>query len=122
MDYPARGAGAAVVQAGGDGNLLVWSDGEYRLPLIPVVSVDATGAGDALAAALAVQLAEERSLPEAGRFANAATALTTVTLGAQAALPRRNEVLALLAERGAAARTEAGTNAVEQSLRPRGGR
>jgi ribokinase len=83
---------------------VVWSGGEYWLPLIPVVSVDATGAGDAFAAALAVQLAEERSLPEAGRFASAAAALATMKLGAQAALPRRTEVLALLAERSAAAR------------------
>ena len=108
----ARGAGAAVVQAGGEGNLLVWSSGEYWLPHIPVVSVDATGAGDAFAAALAVQLAEECSLPEAGRFASAAAALATMKLGAQAALPGRAEVLALLAEQGAAARTGAGANTV----------
>jgi len=96
----ARGVGAAAVQAGGEGNLLVWSGGECWLPLIPVVAVDATGAGDAFAGALAVQLAEGRPLPEAGQFANAAAALTTMKLGAQSALPRRNEVLALLTERG----------------------
>jgi ribokinase len=95
-----RGVRAAAVQAGDEGNLLVSHDGEYWLPKIPVASVDATGAGDAFAAAIAVMLAEGRSLEEAGRFANAA-ALTTTALGAQAALPRRENVLALLA-RGAA--------------------
>src|SRR5207248_2224845 len=66
-----RGVRAAAVQAGGEGNLLVSHDHEYWLPKIPVASVDATGAGDAFAAAIAVMLAEGRSLEEAGRFANA---------------------------------------------------
>jgi ribokinase len=52
-------------------------------------------------------LAEGRSLAEAGRFASAAAALTTTKLGAQAALPRREEVVALIGrtspERDAAA-------------------
>lgn len=96
----ARGAGAAVVQAGGEGNLVVWSDGAHWLPVIPVLSVDATGAGDAFAAALATMLAEGRSLPEAGEFASAAAALATTKLGAQAGLPRLDEVLALLTQLG----------------------
>jgi ribokinase len=96
----ARGVAVAVVQAGPEGNLMMWRDGECWLPLIPVESVDATGAGDAFAAALAVALAEGRALPEAGRIASAAAALTTMKLGAQAALPRRDEVLALLARAG----------------------
>jgi ribokinase len=95
-----RGVGAAVVQAGDAGNLLVWRAGERLFPKIPVKSVDATGAGDAFAAALAVMIAEGRTLDEAGSFASAAAALTTTKLGAQAALPRRDEVLALMA-RGA---------------------
>jgi ribokinase len=91
-----RGVGTAVVQAGSEGDLMVWGGGECWLPRIPVKSVDATGAGDAFAAAFAVMLAEGRALPEAGRFASGAAALTTTKLGAQAALPRREEVLALL--------------------------
>ncbi len=62
-------------------------------------SVDTTGAGDAFAAALAVMLAQGRSLAEAADFANAAAALATTKVGAQAALPRREEVEALLAHR-----------------------
>ena len=56
------------------------------------------GAGDAYAAAFAVALAEGRSLPAAARFANAAAALKTTRLGAQAGLPHRQEVLALAGE------------------------
>jgi ribokinase len=91
-----RGAGAAIVQAGESGNILVTPDEQHFLPRIPIESVDATGAGDAFAAALAASLAEARSLPEAAAFGSAAAALATTKLGAQAALPRREEVLRLL--------------------------
>jgi ribokinase len=91
-----RGAKAAIVQAGGDGDLAVWNDGERWLPKLAVESVDATGAGDAFAAALAVQLAEGKSIAEAASFANAAAALATTKLGAQAGLPTRAAVQDLL--------------------------
>lgn len=94
-----RGLKAVAIQAGDEGDVLVWREGERWLPRLPVESVDATGAGDAFAAALAVALAEGHSLAEAGVFANAAAALTTIRLGAQAALPRRQEVEALLAHK-----------------------
>lgn len=91
-----RGAGAAAVQAGEDGDLLSWNGGELWLPRFEVPRVDATGAGDAFASALAVALAEGRSLREAGPFASAAAALATTILGAQASLPRRADLLAFL--------------------------
>jgi ribokinase len=53
--------------------------------------------GANFAAALAVGPGEQRSPEDAGRFASAATALATTRLGAQASLPRRREVAALLA-------------------------
>lgn len=93
-----RGVKAVAIQGGDRGNLLVWQEDEQWLPQIEVERVDATGAGDALAAALAVALAEGRPMTEAGPFANAAAALTTTKLGAQAALPRREAVLALVAQ------------------------
>ena len=97
-----RGVGAVAVQAGDEGNLLVWPGGECWMPKIPVKSVDATGAGDALAGGLAVMLAEGRPLEEAGPFANAAAALKTTAVGAQAGLPRRDAVLRLLGEHAGA--------------------
>jgi ribokinase len=93
-----RGVGAVAVQAGSEGNLLVWPGGEYLLPLIPVKSIDATGSGDAFCAALAVAMSEGLSLTEAGPFASAAAAHAATKLGAQAGLPRREELLALLAK------------------------
>lgn len=99
------------------GNLVVWrSDlfragkemekcspakaGELWLPRLRVKVIDATGAGDAFAAALAVALAEGQPIPSAAAFANAAAALATTKLGAQEALPRRAAILALLRRTG----------------------
>ncbi len=91
-----RGVDAVAVQAGEEGNLIVTSDDEYWFPIIPVRSIDATGAGDAFAAALAVALLEERSWQEAGAWASAAAALKTTKLGAQAGLPTRDQVFTLV--------------------------
>lgn len=93
-----RGARAAVVQAGDAGNLLRHAGGELFLPRVPVRGVDATGAGDALAGALAARLAAGDSLERATRFAHAAAALATTGFGAQDPLPRRGAVQALLEE------------------------
>jgi ribokinase len=90
------GVAAAAIQAGDEGNLLVWDEGERFLPRVVVKSVDATGAGDAFAAALAVTLGEGWGFAEAGRFANAAAALATTVVGAQSGLPTRAEVERLL--------------------------
>jgi ribokinase len=95
-----RGVKAAAVDTGSGGNLLVWREGEAWLPHYSVESVDATGAGDAFAAALAVMLAENRPWLEAGQFASAAAALATTKLGAQAGLARREEVCEFLEQRG----------------------
>jgi ribokinase len=91
-----RGVRAVAMQAGDDGNLLVWHGGTQLLPKLPVKSVDATGAGDAFIAALAVGIAEGRAFIEAGWMANGAAALATTKLGAQTALPRRKELSKLL--------------------------
>ena len=91
-----RGVSVVGIQAGDEGNLLVWrEEGRERdcfLPRVPVESVDQTGAGDAFVAALAVMRAEGRSWEEAGRFASAAAALTTTRFGAYPALPHRADV------------------------------
>src|SRR5262249_37637718 len=57
---------------------------------------DTTAAGDVFNAALAVALAEERPLPDALRFANAAAAISVTRAGAPASVPARAEVEAFL--------------------------
>jgi ribokinase len=91
-----RGIRIVAVQAGDEGNLLLWDEQEIWLPKIKVPAVDLTGAGDAFAAALAVMIAEGQPPEIAGPFCNAAAALTTTKLGAQPALPRRRDVEALV--------------------------
>jgi ribokinase len=91
-------------QAGEEGNWLLWADEQIWLPKLPVKSVDATGAGDAFAAALAVAIAEGLPSASAGQFCNAAAALTTTKLGAQPALPRRQDVEELMKRMSAAYR------------------
>lgn len=95
-DLLRRGARSVAVQAGEHGDLILSGNLELWLPRFEVKRLDATGAGDAFASALAVCLAEGRPLEEAGPFASAAAALATTVLGAQASLPRRAAVLELL--------------------------
>jgi ribokinase len=57
--------------------------------------VDATAAGDTFNGALAVALAEGKTVGEAIAFANAAASLSVTRFGAQASIPTRAEVEAL---------------------------
>jgi ribokinase len=92
----AWGVRIAALQAGDKGDLLVTAQSELLLKRLKVKSIDATGAGDAFAAGLAVGLAEGLSLEEIGRLANATAALSTTKVGAQEALPTRAAVERLL--------------------------
>jgi ribokinase len=91
-----RGVGAACI-ATKDGDLLVFGADEAWLPHQHVASIDATGAGDAFVAGIAVGLAENRSLTDAAWLGCVASALKTTRVGAQAGLPRRDEVDSFLA-------------------------
>ena len=78
-----------------------WMADEHRslhFPAHKVAAVDATAAGDTFNGALAVALAEDKSLGEAISFANAAAALSVTRLGAQASVPSREEVDLFLAQ------------------------
>jgi ribokinase len=87
-----QGPHAVALQAGDGGDLFVWPGGEKYLPHFKVNSVDATGAGDAFAAAMCVGIAEGKTLAEAGRMGSATAALKTLRLGAQAGLPTRRKL------------------------------
>ena len=92
------GCRKVVVKLGEAGALLVAPEVERWWPAFRVEVVDTTAAGDAFNAAFAVALAEGRSEDEAGRFACAAAARSTMAEGAQPAMPVRGEVEALLAD------------------------
>ncbi|MFI9273905.1 ribokinase [Kitasatospora sp. NPDC052896] len=78
-----------VVTLGGDG-VLVREEGAVTVLPAPVVrAVDTTGAGDTFCGALAVALAERRTLTEAARFAVRAAALSVGHTGARTGMPTR---------------------------------
>ena len=89
-----------VVTLGAQGAQVVSRDQTDLLPTFEVDVVDTTGAGDAFNAALAVGLAEGKSLEDAVRFANATAALCVTKAGAAGSAPRRAEVDAILAASG----------------------
>ena len=95
-ELQSAGASEAIVTLGADG--AVWCDenGCHHAPGFAVEAVDATAAGDAFAAGLAVSLAQEQPLMQAVRFACAAGALAACQPGAQASMPRLKDVQRLL--------------------------
>jgi ribokinase len=91
-----RGARHVIVKMGSKG--VYWTDGRTRefAAAYLVEPVDTVAAGDAFNGGLAVALAEARPLAEAIRWGLAAGALAVTKAGAQAAMPTRGELLALL--------------------------
>jgi ribokinase len=96
----ARGAGAVVVTLGARGAFASAEAFEGALPAFVVEPVDTTAAGDVFNGALAVALAEERPLPDALRFAQAAAAISVTRPGAQPSAPTRVEIEAFLGSNG----------------------
>jgi len=92
----ARPGRAAVVTLGAAG--AAWHEGDDAGTVAPpsVEAVDATGAGDAFCAALAIALAEGGSYPDAVAFGCAAGALAATREGAEPGLPQRAEVTRLM--------------------------
>lgn len=93
----ARGAGAVVVKLGARGSMLVKPDGCLMMPGFSVNAVDTTAAGDSFNAGLAFALSNGLDESASIRFANGVGALSTTALGAQSAMPSRNQVEQLLA-------------------------
>lgn len=88
-----RGVKSVVTTLGGEGVSIIEHDQEeVRLSAYHVDVLDTTAAGDSFVAALAVGLAEGKSLVDACQYANAVGALTVTKMGAQPSLPTRSEV------------------------------
>lgn len=92
----AAGASNVVLKLGSDGAIA--SDGQRteRIPGHAVPVTDATGAGDCFCGNLLARMAQEDTLFEAARWANAAAAIAVQGFGAVAPLPRPDQVKALL--------------------------
>ena len=88
----ARGPRTVIVTLGSEGCAVAHGGRTWRVPARRVAAIDATAAGDCFTGALAVALAEGRSLDDAIGFATTAAAISVTRLGAQPSLPRRSEV------------------------------
>jgi ribokinase len=92
----ARGAQNVIITMGARGAYVSGGGVRRLIPGYKVPAVDATGAGDAFNGALAVAVAERKSLFAAAAFANAAAALSVTRLGAQSSAPVRKEIEQML--------------------------
>jgi ribokinase len=88
----AMGPRIVIVTLGPSGSLFCDATGVHRVEPFPVTAIDSTGAGDAFVGALAVGMARGLETATAIRFANAAGAAASTSLGAQAALPRLDDL------------------------------
>ncbi len=95
-----KGVKAVVITLGAEGAMIITEGYERHVGTFAVNVVDTTGAGDAFNGALAVALAEGKSLEEAVLFGNAAASIKVTRLGAQEGLPTREEVERFLKKRG----------------------
>ncbi len=86
------GARAVVVTLGALGFVAATAAETIRGAAFPVAAVDTVGAGDAFNGSLAAAVAEGRTLKIALRRASAAASLSVMTLGAQAGMPRRDQI------------------------------
>jgi sugar/nucleoside kinase (ribokinase family) len=94
-----RGLGTktVIVKLGAQGCFVESPQGAFTSPGFPVHPVDTTGAGDCFAAAFLAAFLRGHPLAEAARYANAAGALSTLSLGGADAAPTRAQVEKFLA-------------------------
>ena len=85
-----------IITLGSNGCYVKNASEEGRIGTFKVNAIDTTAAGDSFSGALAAQLANGVPLKEALVFANATGALTTTKIGAQEALPTKEEVIKLM--------------------------
>jgi ribokinase len=93
----AQGPQAVVIKRGARGALWATPTAWGREPAFPITAVDTAGAGDAFSAGLVLALLQGQPLPQAVRFANACGAIAAGRFGTMPAMPRAEEVAALLA-------------------------
>lgn len=96
--YLELGLGVVALTLGKAGTLVATPQRRERIGVRPVDAVDATAAGDTFDGAFLAEILRGSDPFAAGRYANAAAALSTLGYGAVAPMPRREAVMAFLAE------------------------
>src|SRR5204863_1214722 len=91
-----KGVKTVIITLGSRGAFVATSASKQLVPGFKVEPIDTTAAGDTFNGALAVALAEGKSMDDAVRFANAAGAISVTRMGAQPSAPKRAEIEKLL--------------------------
>ena len=92
-----RGPANVIITMGEQGVVLVGAGNMVtQHPAVKVQAIDTTAAGDAFAAAVAIQLGAGESVVDATRFGCAVGAIASSRSGAQPSMPTRDEVIQLL--------------------------
>ncbi len=91
-----RGAKKVVIKMGSQGAVLTSNSETLHWQGVTVTAIDTTAAGDVWNAAFAFMLAAGKSESEAGRFANAASAISVMRKGAQTSMPTLDQVQELM--------------------------
>jgi ribokinase len=94
------GAGVLTVTLGERGSITVWKDEVMRIPAFRVDAADTTGAGDVFHGGYIYGLLRGWGLRETVTFASALAAMKCRKIGGRAGIPRLNEVMEFLGERG----------------------
>lgn len=92
----ALGPRSIILKLGEKGDWLADERSSRHFPVRPVQARDTTAAGDTFNGALAASLAEGQPVERAITFANLAASIAVTRLGAQASIPSRTEVEALI--------------------------
>ena len=86
------GARRVVLTLGADGALAATAQERHRIAPLKVITIDASGAGDAFSGAFLAEHLRGASLRNASRFANRAAALSVTRMGTIASYGHRQEI------------------------------
>ena len=114
-----KGVKTVIITLGSRGSYVATSKSKQLVPGFKVKPVDTTAAGDTFNGALAVALAEGKSMHDAVRFANAAGAISVTRMGAQPSAPKRSEIEKLVGGKKTSA-SNASSAASARLQRPHG--
>jgi ribokinase len=87
-----KGIETVIITLGEEGSYIATTNYREKISAFRVQAVDTTAAGDIYCGSLCVAITEGKSLPDAVRFAGAASAISVTRMGAQPSAPTRQEI------------------------------